>query len=382
MKHLQPKSTTGGPRVLGLCRAPLADRPATPPLRTIALVLLTLLVGALLAGCVTTTPSDDDELSGKLVIFHHSSVRAAIDAAEAEFKAKYPKVEVQRERSGSTSAIRKVTEQGKVADVVMAGDYNLLQNLMVPDHAEWWVRYSTDGMALTYTDRSTGASELTADNWYEIMRRPGVRWGLADPNIGPDGYFALAVMQLTEIQSGDDQIFEDLVEAHSAITATASGERFSISVPEDLKPQTSVLLVRPSPTDLLPLLESGEIDYAFQYRSEALSTNVSGIKVLTLPDTVNLANPANEPTYGRVSVTTYSDVAGRSVTTVIGTKANGFTIPKVAENEEAAVAFLKILLGPIGQKALTDNSITTIVPAQCSAKSKAPSGLQPLLVQR
>jgi hypothetical protein len=63
----------------------------------------------------------------------------------------------------------------------------------------------------------------------------------------------------------------------------------------------------------------------------------------------------------------------------LGAKANGLTIPLNAENKEAAVNYLKIFLGPIGQNALKGVHIIPLDPAETNDLSKVPEALRPLL---
>lgn len=343
----------------------------------VALVLVTVLLVAVVAsaGCTSPPKPRPGKVEGVLTIFHHGSIRVAVDAVEKEFKATHPGItEVKREKSPSGEAIRKVTEQGKVADIVMSGDYNLINNLMVPNWTSWWVRYSTDSISIAFTNKSRYAGEITADNWYQILRRPDVKWGFADPNVGPDGYFALAAVQLAELKYGDSRIFDDLVVDTTAISSTESGGITTLRFPEDLAPDPRKVIVRNSPTNLLPYLSSGELDFVFQYYSEAVSNK--SLRVLALPKEINLADTAMGPTYAKVHVVLYADSATRSVEVTIGVKANGFTIPKNAANPAAASAFLKILLGKTGQDALSSVSITPVVPAETNAKTKVPADLQ------
>jgi molybdate/tungstate transport system substrate-binding protein len=50
------------------------------------------------------------EPEGKLVMFHAGSLSVPLEAMEKAFEAKYPKVDLLREPSGSQKAARKVSE--------------------------------------------------------------------------------------------------------------------------------------------------------------------------------------------------------------------------------------------------------------------------------
>jgi molybdate/tungstate transport system substrate-binding protein len=103
-----------------------------------------------------------------------------------------------QENSGSLEAARKLTELGKVPDVLAVADYTVIDRLVRPVHATWQVMFARNAMVLAYTDRSAGAGEVNGSNWWQVMLRPGVRVGRSDPALDPAGYRALMVLQLAE----------------------------------------------------------------------------------------------------------------------------------------------------------------------------------------
>ncbi|GAI28734.1 unnamed protein product, partial [marine sediment metagenome] len=95
-----------------------------------------------------------------------------------------------------------------------------------------------------YTNKSRFGNEINRDNWYEILQRDGVRYGRSDPNQDPCGYRTLMVWQLAEDYYNAPELYDKLY--------GAAGE-----------------LIRPKEVDLIALLESGDLDYAFEYSSVA-----------------------------------------------------------------------------------------------------------------
>ncbi len=96
---------------------------------------------------------------------------------------------------------------------------------------------------------------------------------------------------------------------------------------------------------LTALVQNGDLDYAWAYRSIALQ---HGLKFVTLAEHVNLANLDYDPFYRQVKVRvsgerpgSFFDRQGRFV-------AYGITLLKNAPNRKAAVAFLDYLLDPEG----------------------------------
>ena len=74
-----------------------------------------------------------------------------------------------REAGGSTKMARLISEVGKQADIMASADFKVIDNNLIPDFAEWNIRFATNQLVLCYTDNSRYAKEITSNNWYEIL---------------------------------------------------------------------------------------------------------------------------------------------------------------------------------------------------------------------
>ncbi|WP_243669464.1 extracellular solute-binding protein [Methanoculleus chikugoensis] len=163
-----------------------------------ALIGLIVAAAVLFCGCTggttddqTTTPTPTATVAEdvQVKVFHAGSLTGPFEKVKAAFEAEHPGVTVLLEPAGSVDCIKKVTENGKPADVLASADYALIPEMMLPDHADWYLTFAKNRMVLTYTNESKYADEITAENWYEILDRDGVRWGgFSDPNSDPCGY--------------------------------------------------------------------------------------------------------------------------------------------------------------------------------------------------
>lgn len=332
---------------------------------------------ALLAGC-GQKPVEQKTL----VIYHHGSPTPAIEAAQKVFEAKYPDVKVMREKDDALPNMRKVTDLGKLADIVYTDDYSIIPPVMFPKFANFWIRYAHDEMTIAYAPNSKYANEINGDNWYKILQRPDVKWGIADPNAGPDGYFSLGQIMLSDPHYKDNTIFRNLVTNNTAIKVTEKDGHYTIDCPENLDPKSPRVLVRPDPETLYPMILAGELDYAFGYMGSVIGEGPAGIKTVALPKEVNLSDMSLvADTYNRVTINMFSDKPDRRISVNLGAKANGLTIPLNAPNKEAAANYLEIFLGVVGQDALKGVHITPVTPAETNDLTKVPEKLRPLLRQ-
>lgn len=316
-------------------------------------VLMTLLAtGALvlqaLGGVCQAEPS------GKLVIFHAGSLSVPFAAMEKDFKARYPKVEIQREAGGSTKMARLISDEGKPADIMASADYVVIDKNLIPKFASWNARFASNQMVLCYTDKSKFAKEINQDNWYEILQRKGVVWGHSDPNLDPCGYRSLMVMQLA-------QLFYKKPGLYDALLAN--------------RPQENV---RTKASELISLLESGNMDYAWEYLSVAVQHK---LQYITLNKHINLGDYTMDPFYKQAKVTVSGDKPGESIERVGSSITYGITMLDKAPNKEAAEAFLHYLFDPKGGLSVLKSMgqpplVPVIVPTEAMKKSM-PAGLQP-----
>ncbi len=328
--------------------------------------LILMVVLALVAGCTQTAPASptaaseqpalrqaqDTALAGKLIVFHAGSLTVPMKALTEAFQAQHPRVSFETEATGSRTAARKVSELGREADLVVSADYTVIDNLLIPAFADWNIQFARNTMVIAYTDQSQYADEINSDNWYEILTRDGVVYGHSDPDADPCGYRTLMVWQLAEMHYGVPGLNAQL-EEHCP--------------PEN---------VRPKAVDLIALLQSGDVDYAFEYRSIAVQ---HGLKFIELPDEINLSQVEHASFYSQATVEVSGTEPGTTITQVGKPIVYGVTIPKNAPSLDLAIEFVRFLIGPEGQTIMEEQGQPPIVPPVVGDKDALPSELQSLV---
>jgi molybdate/tungstate transport system substrate-binding protein len=229
-------------------------------------------------------------------------------------------------------------------------------------------------MILAYTNESKYGNEINTDNWYEILRRPDVRFGFSNPNDDPAGYRSQMVTVLAESYYNDSRIYDDLMLNNTAFNVTTEENgTVLVNVPasEAISPNTSKIMLRSMEVELSSALETGEIDYLYIYRSVA---EQHGFKYVELPPEIDLGSMEYADNYSKIQV----QMANGEVVT--GSPiVYGVTIPKNAENPELAIEFVKLLLEEPGQQIFIKNGQPPIVPAIAEGKDKMPAELQALV---
>jgi molybdate/tungstate transport system substrate-binding protein len=135
--------------------------------------------------------------------------------------------------------------------------------------------------------------------------------------------------------------------------------------------------MRGSSVRLLGLLESGDLDYAFEYESVARQHD---LQFLALPPEINLSDEAHWEDYARARVrlafqrfaSVNPEFEGKAI-------AYGITIPTNAPHPDLAVEFVQFLVGPEGQRLMTENQHPMILPPVVDNEEALPAALQALV---
>jgi molybdate/tungstate transport system substrate-binding protein len=264
-----------------------------------------------------------------------------------EFNKLHPDVEILLEGAGSQTTIRKVTELGRECGVIGSSDYTLLPQLMFPQHADWYITFACNRMVIAYTESSRFADEVNKDNWYQILQREEVKYGRSDPNQDPCGYRTLMVWQLAEDFYNVPGLYAKLYGAAGEVT-------------------------RPKEVDLIALLQSGDLDYAFEYLSTAKQHRLNFIE---LPPEINLSSEQFQDYYATAEVKVAGEKPGEFLTVKGEPIVYGVTIPKNFPRQEIAIAWIDFLLSPQGRAIMEASGQPPITPAT-NDKSKLPDRLK------
>ena len=259
-----------------------------------------------------------------IVVYNAGSLALPLRAALDSFAAR-EHVTVEQENAGSLETARKLTELGKVPDLVAVADYEVIPLLLIPAHATWYAKFARNRMVLAYGDRSRGAAEINTGNWWQVVTRPGVQVGRADPSLDPNGYRTLLVWQLAE------RFYKQ----------PGLAQRMLASAP--------ARNVRPKEADLVGLLQAGEFDYIWSYESIAQGT---GLRYVTLPPEIDLSAAADSAAYAVASTRIAGKTPRDSVTMRGQPIVYAFTVPTRAPHAALAAKFAAYLASDDGRRVL------------------------------
>lgn len=315
--------------------------------KIIKTILILLSIGFLAA--VVMTNEKPSEVSGQLIIFHAGSLAVPFKQICDEFKRFHPKVKVFREVAGSRLCARKITDLHRPCDVIASADYTVIDTLLIPEYAEWNIKFASNEMVIAFRENTHRAAKISKDNWHDILLDKRVAFGRSDPDADPCGYRAVLTIMLAERFYNRHGFADKML---------AKDRRY----------------IRPKEVDLLALLEAGELDYIFIYRSVAEQHK---LKYVVLPDHINLKKAEFADLYKSASIRLTGKKPGTFITKTGTPIVYGVTIPRDAPNRKLALAFLAFLLdADKGGTTLERNGQASIVPSPTDTFDKLPEALR------
>ncbi|MCP4177977.1 MAG: tungstate ABC transporter substrate-binding protein WtpA [bacterium] len=318
-----------------------------------------LLIGILacfLAGCSKNDNKNTVKKNNNLIVFHAGSLSVPLAQMKKAFEKKYPGTNIILEAAGSRMCARKIADLKQKCDVMMSADYSVINQILIPKYASWCLKFANNQMAIVYTKKSKYANEINSSNWYKILQRKGVVCGHSNPNDDPCGYRALLTMKLASIYYHDNGLFQKINDKKGGM-----------------------VVMRPKETDLLSLLEVGQIDYIFLYKSVAEQHNLEYVE---LPPQVNMSSLKYANYYKQVKVEVSGKTPGSKITKYGAPMLYGLTIPKNAPNPKLAMKFVEFVMNKNeGGKIMEENGQKSVVPAKTSTYNELPQALKKYAVK-
>jgi len=216
------------------------------------------------------------------------------------------------EASGSQVACRKLAELGRQCDLLIVAD-----SWLIPEytgaHCPWKIEFAHDAVVLAVGARARFVDEAEAD-WAGTLLRRDVQLARVDEALGPIGYRALLAWKLEELRG------------RAGLTQALLGK--TVKIVDDV-------------ANLMPLLKSGDIDYAFAHRS---TCHAHQVRYIALSREVDLSSA--EVDYSRAEVSFEERrITGRKTVTVRGSPiAFALGIPTSAPHPDRAERLVQYVL--------------------------------------
>jgi molybdate/tungstate transport system substrate-binding protein len=267
------------------------------------LALLVLAACGSGSGGSTAPTSGSSGHSGTVDVLSAGSLLAVVQKALAPGFHEATGDNVSNYSAGSDDLVAAIKGKVKQGDVFISASPATDTELEGSAHGgwvSWYATFATSPLVLGYNPRSSFASALRSEPWYDVIARHGLRIGLTPPASDPKGALAVQALDAT-------------AKTHHAPALRSIGTTATNQFPE---------------TSLAAEVASGQLDAGFFYLAEA---NAAGIP------TVPLTGVHLKATY--------------TVTVLNG-----------APHAAAADAFVKYLLSSAGQADLKRYGFTLVTP--------------------
>jgi len=268
-------------------------------------------------------------------------------------RSQYPSLSYNYIFEGSRLAANEITQANKSFDIYASADYRIIPEQLIPTYASWYIVFASNAMTVMYTNHSRFANEITPDNWYQVITRPGVIVGVSNKDTDPSGSQALFMLQLAGLQyyHNSSYLYDELY-----VSKAAKQE----------------LIIVPTETTLNAQLEAGSVDYVLTYSSEAISHK---FQYLNLDSKVNLSNITLSNWYSQATVT------------INGKPTKGapilydLTIPNNSPDPSMGAAFIKALFSTQGQEILRSSGLQPLNPAYIYNQAAVPPDIIQAITQ-
>jgi molybdate/tungstate transport system substrate-binding protein len=224
------------------------------------------------------------------------------------------------EAEGSMACAQMIRGHLRTPDVFVSSDPLVNEDyLMGADNGtivRWYMLIASSQIVLGYLPGSPRAKEfddVAAGKmpWYQLLEKPGIRFGRGDPTIDPKGFRTIFFFHLAA------QYY------HRPELKTILGDPQN---PAQVFPEI-VLMAR---------VEAGQFDAGFFYRHEAVARK---LRYITFPPEINLGDPKFAAQYAKQTYTTPQGLTVHGAPIIFT-----ITIPAGAPHPEAAIAFVKFVL--------------------------------------
>ena len=270
----------------------------------------------------------------KLTVFIAGSLTVPFGQIVKVFEKANPEFEVRLEAAGSQTCARWIIEEHKPCDVIALADYQIIDDFLKPEYISWNIQFTSNEMVILYRKDSRYSDHINIQNWPETLLRNNVCFGYTNPNKDPCGYRTLLMWKLAEKYYKIPLLYNSL-NLRCQNSHVFDGEKAALLA-----------------------FNERRLDYLFLYRSVAAQRDILH---LLLPQNINLSSPEYNQFYSQVSIR----IAGKkpdSLITING-KAMIYGISALTNslNYDKALEFIRLVVGPQGQKILKENGQEPLV---------------------
>jgi molybdate transport system substrate-binding protein len=302
------------------CRRILSDLPICPSIRG----MLRFLFSFLWLAVATVAPASAADTvnvlyAGSLVNLMERSLGPAFANASGEQFRGYA--------GGSSKLANEIKGGLRRGDIFISASPKIDQNLMGTangDWVRWYILFAESPLVIGYNSSSRFADSFKNKPWYQALLQPGIKLGRTDPKLDPKGAFTVELVQQAE---------EFYHQPGLAQLILGAPDNPAQVLPEEV---------------LVGRFQSGELDVAFFYSTEAADNKIRNIKP-----------PADIDPKARYTI----------------------SVLNKAPNTAGAERFVLFLLGNEGQGLLQKHGLDSVRPTVSGDAEAIPAAIKSLIAK-
>src|SRR6202790_1141727 len=277
---------------------------ATPLSSLVKVVALAVML-AFAAAC----PAQSEPTLTPLQVAYAGSMGSMMDGGVRPAIAKALRAEMQGRAQGSTGLANLIVAGSIRPDVFISVTPGTMRTVLKAGKAERAIPIARTEMVIAYSPKSQYAAALSksgdpgATPWWQILEKPGFRFGRTDPNTDPQGLNIIFTMQLAARYYHQPGLAEKI-----------------------LGPQINPQQIFQEP-QLMARLQAGQLDASSAYKTQPAAL---GLPFLSLPAEINLGAASMEKEYQQTSVALNGKAHRPSALVFYATVLKGAPHPKLA----------------------------------------------------
>lgn len=314
-------------------------------------MIISLFVLVLISACGSTAASSAPK--GNISVLYAGSLANIMEHQIGPAFDKATGYTFQGEGKGSSALATEISGHLRTPDIFISADPKVDQSLMGAangNYVSWYMNLARTQLVIGYNPQSKFASDFQAaasgsKPWYQVLEESGMRLGRTDPELDPKGVSTILLFDLAQTYYNQPGLEQKILGAD---------EKASQVFPEET---------------LVARLGAGQLDAGVFYLNEAKAAN---IPYITLPDQINLGNPAYASTYATVHWTDPKTDKVHTGAPILYT----ITIPSTSKNRAGAIAFANFMLSSQGQSILQKDGVLSTPFKLTGDASAVPQQLQ------
>ena len=272
---------------------------------------------------------------GEIKIVYPDNIQFLMERFKDGFQKQNPEVSVILQKGAGPEQVQQLYSGNGSADILVLSDDRFARSSVQTLYQSTPTDFMSDEIAIIAGKNAKYFDELTVRYWHNFLLRPDVKVGIPDPS---KSYAAIRVPLVWKLAETWVH-FMSLYESLTAKLKTAEPHRSIISG-----------------------LQSGELDYAFDYATQGKQ---NGLRVFRLLKYYNLGDPSLAHTYKSavIEIEGKKLLYGEPIIYSIGCL-------KKSKNQNAAQAFIEYVSGEEGRGILQAEELAPMINAEPTEESK------------